>query len=390
MFLFKHFFGVSSDPSEHMYGHSGFYRYNLKHLKQRYDEWVTAFPRIRPFYAMKTNPDKRIIKTLVDLGAGVDCASGYELSLARSCGASPQDIIFAQPCKTPHDIETNTDITLTTIDGESELLKLALLHPKCKMLIRIRADDPTARHPLGFKFGCEMMDVPYLLGLMRELNLQAVGVAFHVGSGSHDPTSYTRAIQNAKYIHDIFPEFGMTFETLDIGGGFCGKTSLDTKVTSTINGAIDMYFPPELGVSIVSEPGRYFTEMVGTLYAQVIGYKYTDTGMHYYIGDGVYGSFNPLLTRGDEYKITQFEVVRTPNNTFRNPDASDDERLRLSTVFGPTCDSVDCLMKDVMLPRLYIGDFLRFPLLGGYGVCGSSGFNGYNAASFPVYYDELT
>lgn len=386
MFLFKHFFGARTAVDE-ILEHSppvGFYVYNLRHVEKRYAQWVEAFPRIKPYYAMKANPDKKIIQTLVGLGAGVDCASASEIKLATSCGAT--DIIFAHPCKTPHDIRTNLDISLTTVDSESELLKMALLHPKCKILIRIRADDPTARHPLGNKFGCDMMHVPYLLGLAKELKLQVVGVAFHVGSASNDPRAYAQAIQNAKYIHDIFPQFDMAFEVLDIGGGFCGRSELTDDVVRIITSALDVHFPPELGIRIMSEPGRYFVETAGTLHAQVIGYTYSKGTVNYYIADGVYGSFHPLLTRGDEYKMTNVTVVRAPNNVFSNSSSSSKESPQLSTVFGPTCDAADCLLNGVMLPKLDIGDYLAFDTMGAYGVCGSSGFNGYNAASFPVFY----
>jgi ornithine decarboxylase len=36
----------------------------------------------------------------------------------------------------------------------------------------------------------------------------------------------------------------------------------------------------------------------------------------------------------------------------------------LITVFGPTCDSMDCVFKDVMLPQLRVGDWLLFPHFG--------------------------
>jgi ornithine decarboxylase len=349
----------------------GFYVYDLEHIETKYKEWVDAFPRIVPFYAMKANPHPTIIKTLVRLGAGIDCASATEITTATSCGAS--NIIFAHPCKIPADIRHTRDITLTTVDSESELVKIAMYHPKCKILIRIQADDPTARHPLGSKFGCEMIDVPLLLGFAQKLQLNVVGVAFHVGSGSSDPKAYERAIQNAKYIYDTFTHFGMTFEVLDIGGGFCGRTSLSRHVVDTINTALDMHFPYQ-DIRIIAEPGRFFVEKAGTLYVQVIGSK-KDV---YYIADGVYGNFNPLLTRGDEYKLLDFTLVRT------SPELSTE--LRMSSVFGPTCDANDLLLKDIMIPRMNVGDYLRFNTMGAYSIVGCSNFNGYSPTTFPVYF----
>ena len=41
----------------------------------------------------------------------------------------------------------------TTFDTESELHKVASLNPGFKLVLRIRADDPGARVPLGIKYG---------------------------------------------------------------------------------------------------------------------------------------------------------------------------------------------------------------------------------------------
>ena len=37
--------------------------------------WKKALPDIHPFYAVKCNEDKLLLKTLAALGAGFDCAS---------------------------------------------------------------------------------------------------------------------------------------------------------------------------------------------------------------------------------------------------------------------------------------------------------------------------
>ena len=47
-----------------------------------------------------------------------------------------------------------------------------------------------------------------------------------------------------------------------------------------------------------------------------------------------------------------------------------------STLWGPTCDSADCVYKDHMLPQLRNGDWLLFPNAGAYTVAGACDFNG--------------
>jgi ornithine decarboxylase len=57
-----------------------------------------------------------------------------------------------------------------------------------------------------------------------------------------------------------------------------------------------------------------------------------------------------------------------------------------STVFGPTCDGLDTVVRGHPLPQLAVGDWLVFPAMGAYTLCGASKFNGVNAVDVPTFY----
>jgi diaminopimelate decarboxylase len=63
-----------------------------------------------------------------------------------------------------------------------------------------------------------------LLDVAKQLELNVVGVSFHVGSGCSDPSVFERAIAAARSVFDIATNFGFTFCLLDIGGGFPGSS----------------------------------------------------------------------------------------------------------------------------------------------------------------------
>jgi ornithine decarboxylase len=50
-----------------------------------------------------------------------------------------------------------------------------------------------------------------------------------------------------------------------------------------------------------------------------------------------------------------------------------------TTLFGRTCDSADCILEDVQLPALRVGDRMRVRNMGAYTVVSSSEFNGFPA-----------
>jgi ornithine decarboxylase len=56
--------------------------------------------------------------------------------------------------------------------------------------------------------------------------------------------------------------------------------------------------------------------------------------------------------------------------------AAEQELLFASTLWGPTCDSVDYVYKGCLLPDLRVGDWLLFPRAGAYTVAGACEFNG--------------
>jgi len=180
----------------------------------------------------------------------------------------------------------------------------------------------------------------------------------------------------AKSVFQEAERLGLELELLDIGGGFPGHESGDVsfkEISERINSSLEEYFPQSGGVRVIAEPGRYFVSAAWSLATNVIGKR----DRMYYINDGVYGSFNCLL-----YDHATVEV-----NTLQ-PSGSQVERyfeyfrfkkpfLRYcSSVWGPTCDGLDCVLPKVSLPDLSPGDWLYFPNMGAYTMAAGSTFNG--------------
>lgn len=356
-------------------------------------------PRVVPFYAIKCNPDPGMVRLLAALGAGFDCASLGEVKQVLDLGVSPNRIIFAHPCKRPCDIRfaRENGVGLTTFDTESELHKISATFPSFKCVLRIRADDPEARVPLGLKYGANPEEAPKLLAAAQRLGLDVVGVSFHVGSACKNLAAYSSAIEKAKEIFDLGASMGFNMGMLDIGGGFtghfdaCGNVMFGD-IATTINGALAAHFPPESGVQVIAEPGRYFAETAATLLTPIYGTRDRTDGAggpvkkDYWITDGLYGSFNCILYDGQN---PEYMVLRSP---MLAPIAAGAAPVYTSTLWGPTCDSADCVYKDVPLPLLRNGDWLCFPNAGAYTVAGACDFNGIGMTTprlFYVYSDHM-
>ena len=119
---------------------------DLGTVKRLFEAWTAAMPRVRPFYAVKCNPDVGIISMLAALGAGFDCASEGEMQKVLDLGVPGDAIIYAHPIKPPKHLKfaAESGVNLTTFDTEAELFKIAHLHASTACLMRIRyATGPT-------------------------------------------------------------------------------------------------------------------------------------------------------------------------------------------------------------------------------------------------------
>ena len=97
----------------------------------------------------------------------------------------------------------------------------------------------------------------------------------------------------------------------------------------------------------------------------------------YYLNDGLYSSyFNVAI---DSFLVNEentFALERTSEEKFS------------SKLFGPTCDSVDLLTAQILLPELELGDTLYTTDMGAYSVAvapGNEGFNGFRKTQIHYY-----
>ena len=354
-------------------GEQPFFIVNLKEVIKKINLWRENLPLVEPFYAVKCNPDEIIIKLMVSMGMGFDCASKNEISKVVSSGALPDKIIFANPCKMTEQIKyaRSNDIDLMTFDSSHELYKIKLYHPSARLVIRIQTDDSKSRCQFNCKFGVSIDNsldqVKDLLQQARFMDLDIVGVSFHVGSGCEDESVYRTALMDCKKVCDMAKEMGFNIELVDIGGGFPGDNNDKfLKMAGVINMGISEFFPDN-NVKFIAEPGRYFVTSAYTLITSVINKKIIktpeDKHIIYYLSESVYGSFNNIIFDHAKLELLPFNE--------RN------EKQYDCTIFGPTCDSMDKIATNCKLPDLSIGEVIYIENAGAYTIAASSNFNGF-------------
>jgi len=371
-------FDIINQYLEKKKGEHSFILVDLGDIIRQYFKWKKNLPRITPYYAIKCNPCPIIIELLNRLGCCFDCASQQEILKAINLGVEPNKIIFANPCKPVDFIKfsRSNDVDLLVVDSYNELFKIKLYHPEADILVRIQTDDSKSKCRFNCKFGVELENVREILEMGKTLNLNIIGVSFHVGSGCEDAQVYWTALSDCKKVFEIASSLNIQMSLIDIGGGFPGTD--DAKVTfeamaEVINKGIDELFGDQLdSIKFIAEPGRYFVTSSHTIVCSIINKKEKinkETGeklITYYISDGVYKSFSNII-------FDYAKPVFMPFNE-RN------EKTFQSILYGESCDSIDIVSKDCQLPSLAIGESIVIKNFGAYTVASASDFNSFSRA----------
>lgn len=369
-----------------------FFAADLSKVLLQHERWQRCLPGVEPFYAVKCNPDPYVLRLLSALGTGFDCASHGEISQVLALGVNPSRIIFANPCKATSFVRhaAKAGVDMMTFDNQDELFKIARAHPKAKLVVRILTDDSKSLCRLGLKFGAPLVTVPSLLAKAKELGLDVIGVSFHVGSGCFDSNAFADAVMRARAVFNMGVEAGYNFSLLDVGGGF--EDGNFEATAQVLRDALVRYFPDRSGIRVIAEPGRFYVSNAFSLAANVIARRARasdDTGavdapqdkeqpsIMYYINDGVYGAFNCIMF--DHQHVHPYVISLGKNLT--GPVDPNKIAQAPCSVWGPTCDSIDCVCPMTTLPvNLAVGDWLGFRNMGAYTICAASQFNGFESS----------
>jgi len=373
-------YDIINDFLEDNQSERAFYIIDLGALTNSYATWTRLLPEVQPYYAMKCNPNPVILEALASLGANFDCASENEMKTIIEITKDPSRIIFANPCKMSSQIRyaRANDVDLMTFDCEEELYKIKLYHPYAKLVLRLAVDDSKSKCKFNKKFGCKLGQVEELLTIAKTLKLDVTGFSFHVGSGCSSADNFYEAIHDCRRATDIANRLQIKIDIIDIGGGFPGidREVKFEDIAKRINDAMIEFFGKELEhqtIQFIAEPGRYFAEKTHTLVLNVIGKKVEidDNGARtiiYYLNDGIYGSFGCIYFDHNMPTVLPFNE--------RN------DKVHKSRLFGPTCDSIDLIADEIMLPELAIGEWVYVEDFGAYTVASSSNFNGFKTNVF--------
>ena len=320
-------------------------------------------------YAVKTNPDKKILKNIILNGIeNFDVASINEIKLIKKLKPDSK-LYFMHTVKSRDNIKEayfNLGVKDFALDTKDELLKIleSTNHAKdLNLYVRIAISNEHAEIDLSRKFGALPSEALGLVRLCRE-HAKKMGISFHVGSQCMHKISFSKAINE---VGNIIKKTKIIPDIINVGGGFPSvypnlhPEPLDNYLEEIKKALKNLKLPnmPEL----ICEPGRALVAESTSAVVKVILRK----KQKLYINDGTYGT---LFDAGVPNFIFPSKMIS--NGRIQS------KKLTAFSFFGPTCDSLDYMKGPFLLPNnIKEGDYIELGQLGAYGLTFRTKFNGF-------------
>ena len=320
-------------------------------------------------YAVKTNPNKKVLKHIIDNGIeNFDAASINEIQLIKNLKPDAH-IYFMHTVKSRNNISEayfNLNIKDFALDTKDELIKIleATNHAKdLTLYVRISISNEHAEIDLSRKFGAQASEALGLVRLCKE-HASKIGISFHVGSQCMHKISFTKAI---KEVGNIIKKTKITPDIINVGGGFpsiypdLNPEPLEGYLNEIKNSIAKLNLPvmPEL----ICEPGRAIVAESGSTIVKVNLRK----KQKLYINDGTYGT---LFDAGTPNIVYPSRLIKSGKAISKKLTAFD--------FYGPTCDSMDYMKGPFLLPNnIKENDYIELGQLGAYGLTFRTQFNGF-------------
>ena len=356
-----------------------FYCYSSATLTRHFRVFRDAFAGQNAMvcYAMKANSNQAVLKTLVNLGAGMDVVSEGELRRALAAGTPPRKIIFSGVGKTRAEMALGleTGIRCFNVESEPELEALSDVavsrNTRARVAIRVNPDVDARTHAKistgksENKFGVPISRAREVYNSAKLLPGIAIdGVDMHIGSQITELSPFDDAFALlAEFVATLRAD-GHAIAHVDLGGGLGVPYRFDNAPPPHPVAYADIIArrTRALDCEVFLEPGRLIVGNAGVLVTSVL-YVKGGEGKSFVIVDA---AMNDLIRPTLYDAHHEIRPLR---------EAGAEDRRIVADVVGPVCESGDYLALDREMAAPRAGDLLAVLTAGAYGAVQASTYN---------------
>jgi len=349
-------------------------RYNCRRVKAAFGK---NYHKFKLNYAVKSNNNLTVLNIVRQEGAGVDCSCLEELTLASLARFDNNEMLYSgnnnSDFELSQGIQSGAAINLDDLEILPRLLKFGV--PEI-LSFRVNPGIGEGQYPgLVFggqdtKFGIEESRVLDAYSLAKDSGVKRFGMHMMTGSNVLNVEYFISVTRKLFEIAEsVSKGLGITFEFVDIGGGFGvpykpDEETLDIEKVGSRVGEMFQECVERKTIGepyLMIEPGRFIVCDSAVLLGRVHHIKRTshkifigtDIGMNTLLRPALYGAYHHIYV-GDR------------------PTAKVESTY---TITGQVCENTDVLAKDRQLPHLQTGDVIVVMNAGAYGYSMSSQYN---------------
>lgn len=264
-------------------------------------EYRAAFPGALVAYAVKANPDPRLLRRFSAAGAGAEVVNAVELALALRAGFLGERIVMNGVGKTDADHDAAlAGGALVNAESHAELEALLARPADRPMRLGLRLNPGLAANTHAHlatgasdsKFGIAWTDLDAAVDRCRAAGRAIESVGGHIGSGIEDLGAFAR-------LAELLADAAGRAEAprINLGGG----VGAGVPIASLAN-VVRPHLPD--AAKLILEPGRRLAADAGWLLTRIvrvqpraeagITYLVADAGMAEFIRPALYGAVHPV------------------------------------------------------------------------------------------------
>ena len=337
-------------------------------------------------FAVKSNSNQSVLRTLANLGSGFDIVSGGELQRVIAAGGDARKCVFAGVGKTEPEIEfaLRRGVYSFNAESEPELQRINRVAARLKKVapVAVRVNPNVDAHTHAKittgtyenKFGIAIEQIEGVYARAAKLkNLRLRGVQMHIGSQLTEVAPFEQAVRKVvPLVQRLKARHGLEFFSIGGGLGIIYQPALASGTTAWWEGPGRKFLTPQkyaarlvpllqpLGLRILMEPGRFISGNSGALVTRVEYVKRTGKKNFVIVDAAMNDLIRPAFYEAYHEIVSLTRKGGAPVST---------------DVVGPVCESGDFFCKDRALPKVGEGDRLALLSAGAYGFVMASNYN---------------
>jgi diaminopimelate decarboxylase len=363
--------GLSVEEIANQFG-TPLYVYDASKIITQIKTLRSAFTGVdlRIKYAAKALTNVNILRVMKQQGIGVDVVSVNEARLAMHAGFTSADIMFTPSGVDFDEIKEAVALGFAiNLDSLPALEKFGQNYGHSKpCAIRINpgvmagGNYKISTGHIHSKFGISIQQLPQILEVVNQYNINIKGLHVHTGSEVVDVEVFLK-------VADILFNTAMNFKTLDFidfGGGFkvaykegdkiTDIAALGKAISDALNNFSKTYGKP---LQAWIEPGKFLVSEAGTLLVKTTVVKETPNLTFVGVNSGLNHLIRPMMY--DAYHhVSNISNLQAPTKQYN--------------VVGYICET-DTLAAERMMNEVREGDILAIHNAGAYGYTMASNYN---------------